>query len=73
MNYQNLDTEIKDYSAYFKYCDLTNAKLISFFKQFILSGTKFISKSKKSLDEFFSEINKEEYFPSTLNKNLINY
>ena len=70
MNYQNLEQEIKEYSVYFKYCDSINAKFSAFFKQFIQSGSKFISKSKKSMDEFCNEINKEEYFPSTLNKNI---
>ena len=73
MNYQNLDQEIKDYSSYFKYNDSINAKFISFFRQFIQSGSKFLSKTKKSLEEFTCEINKEEFFPSTLNKGINNY
>ena len=73
MNYQNLDQEIKDYSSYFKYNDSITAKFISFFRLFIQSGSKFLSKSKKSMEEFTSEINKEEYFPSTLNKSINNY
>ena len=73
MDYQNLDHEIKEYLAYFKYCDSINLKFSSFFKEFVQSGTKFILKSKKSIDEFCSEINRIEYFPTTLNKNLNNY
>ena len=70
MNYQNLEQEIKDYSTYFKYCDSVNQKFSAFFKQFTESGNKFIIKSKKSLDEFCNEVNKQDYFPSTLNKNM---
>ena len=73
MNYQNLDQEIKDYSSYFKYNESINAKFISFFRQFIQSGSKFLSKTKKSVEEFSGEINKEEFFPSTLNKGINNY
>ena len=71
MNYQNLEQEIKEYTNYFKYCDSINSKFLSFFKQFIKSGNNFVSKSKKSLEDLCNEINKEEYFPSTLNKNVI--
>ena len=70
MNYQNLEQEIKEYSIYFKYCDSINAKFISFFRVFTQAGEKFLSKSKKSMEEFCYEVNKEEYFPSTLNKSI---
>ena len=70
MNYQNIEQEIKEYSIYFKYCDSVNAKFISFFRVFTQSGEKFLSKSKKSMEEFCYEVNKEEYFPSTLNKSI---
>ena len=70
MNYQNLEHEIKDYSSYFKYCDSVTAKLSLFFKDVAKSGSKFISKIKKSMEDIYTEINKEEYFSSTLNKNL---
>ena len=70
MNYQNLEHEIKDYSAYFKYCDSITSKLSLFFKDVAKSGSKFISKIKKSMEDIYTEINKEEYFSSTLNKNL---
>ena len=70
MNYQNLEHEIKDYSSYFKYSDSVTAKLSLFFKDVAKSGSKFISKIKKSMEDIYTEINKEEYFSSTLNKNL---
>ena len=73
MNYQNLEQEIKDYSTYFKYCDSIITKFIAFFRLFVQSGTKFLSKSKKSMEELESEINREDYFPSTLNKSINNY
>ena len=73
MNYQNLDQEIKEYLSYFKHCDSITSKFSSFFKQFVQAGTKFISKSQKSMDEFCNEVNKVEYFPSTLNKNINSY
>ena len=73
MNYQNLENEIKDYNTYFKYCDSITLKLSLFFKEFTKSGTKFIQKSKKSMEDFYTEINKIEYFSSTLNKNINNF
>ena len=73
MDYQNLDQEIKEYLTYFKYCDSIYSKFSAFFKEYAQSGTKFILKSKKSIDEFCNEINRIEYFPTTLNKNLNNY
>ena len=70
MNYQNLEHEIKDYQTYFKYCDSVTSKLSLFFKEFTKTGSKFIQKSKKSMEDIYSEVNKEEYFSSTLNKNI---
>ena len=70
MNYQNLEHEIKDYSNYFKYCDSISNKISLFLKDFSKSGSKFILKSKKLMEDIYVEINKEEYFSSTLNKNL---
>ena len=72
MNYQNLENEIKEYSSYFKYCDSIMSKFSIFFKEFNKSGTKFVLKSKKTIDDINIEINKEEYFSTTLNKNLNN-
>ena len=73
MNYQNLDNEIKEYFTYFKNCESINLKFSNFFKQFTQAGAKFILISKKSLNEFKEEVNKVEYFPSTLNRNINNY
>ena len=73
MNYQNLDNEIKEYFTYFKNCESINLKFSNFFKQFTQAGEKFILISKKSLNEFKEEVNKVEYFPSTLNRNINNY
>ena len=73
MNYQSIEHEIKEYSTYFKYCDSVTSKFSIFFKEFTKSGSKFIIKSKKLIDDIYSEINKEEYFSSTLNKNINNF
>ena len=72
MNYQNIDHEIKEYSTYFKYCDSITSKFYLFLKEFSKSGSRFILKSKKLVEDIYSEINKEEYFSSTLNKNINN-
>ena len=73
MNYQNLDNEMKEYFSYFKQCESITLKFSNFFKQFTQAGVKFILTSKKSLSEFTEEVNKVEYFPSTLNRNINNY
>ena len=73
MNYQNLEQEIKDYSGYFKYCDTITSKFSLFFKEFSKSGSKYILKSKKLMEDIYTEINREEYFSSTLNKNFNNF
>lgn len=73
MNYQNLEHEIKDYSNYFKYCDSITTKITQFFKEFTKNGSKFILRTKKLMEEIDLEINKEEYFSSTVNKNIINF
>ena len=73
MNYQNLENEIKEYSDYFKYCDSITLKFSNFFKLFTQEGNKFIIKSKKSLEEFTNEINRLDYFPSTLIRNINSY
>ena len=73
MNYQNLENEIKEYSDYFKYCDSITLKFSNFFKLFTQEGNKFIIKSKKSLKEFTNEINRLDYFPSTLIRNINSY
>ena len=73
MNYQNLDNEMKEYFSYFKQCESITLKFSNFFKQFTQAGVKFILTSKKSLSEFTEEVNKVEYIPSTLNRNINNY
>jgi len=73
MNYQNLEKEIKEYSSYFKYCDSVMSKISLFFKEIIKSGSKFISKLQKLNEDISLEINKEEYFSTTLNKSLNNF
>ena len=73
MNYQNLAHETEDYFNYFKYCDSITTKFSLFFKEFIKSGNRFILKSKKLIEDICYEINKEEYFSSSLNINLNNF
>ena len=70
MNYQNLEHEIKDYSNYFKYCDSIATKISLFLKELTKSGSKYILKLKKLMEDIYSELNKEEFFSSTLNKNV---
>ena len=70
MNYQNLEKEIKEYSSYFKYSDSIMSKISLFFKEFSKSGSKFILKIQKLIEDISLEINKEEYFSTTLSKNL---
>ena len=65
MNYQNLVEEINEYSTYFKYCDSIITKLSLFFKDFARSGSKFVLKSKKSMEDVYAEINKDQYFSSS--------
>ena len=73
MNYQNLVEEINEYSTYFKYCDSIITKFTLFFKEFARSGSKFVLKSKKSMEDIYAEINKDQYFSSSLIKNLKNF
>ena len=73
MNYQNLVEEINEYSTYFKYCDSIITKFSLFFKEFARSGSKFVLKSKKSMEDIYAEINKDQYFSSSLIKNLKNF
>ena len=73
MNYQNLEIEIKEYSSYFKYCDSIMSKISLFFKEFSKSGSKFILRIQKLIEDISLEINKEEYFSTTLNKSLTTF
>ena len=70
MNYQNLENEMKEYSVYFKYCDSILSKIFLFFREFNKSGSKFVLNAKKSIEDIYTEINKESYFSNTLSKNL---
>ena len=70
MNYQNLENEMKEYSTYFKYCDSVLSKIFLFFREFSKSGSKFVLSAKKSIEDIYTEINKESYFSSSLTKNL---
>ena len=70
MNYQNLENEMKEYSAYFKYCDSVLSKIFLFFREFSKSGSKFVLSAKKSIEDIYTEINKESYFSNSLIKNL---
>ena len=73
MNYQNLVDEINDYSEYFKYCHSIITKLSLFLKEFVRSGKLFITKSKKSMKDVNIDINKANYFSSSLITNLKNF
>ena len=53
MNFQNLETEIKKYSDYFKYSQSTILKLSIFYKEIGKIGSKFADRMKRLLDEFF--------------------
>ena len=70
MNYQNLENEMKEYSSYFKYCDSILSKIFTFFRDFSISGSKFVQIAKKSIEDIYIEINKESYFSNSLVKNL---
>ena len=53
------DTEIKVYNNLVKQHDFALNKFSSFFKAMTTNGIKFIESSKKSLEEFFTELKKE--------------
>ena len=53
------DTEIKVYHNLQKQHDFALNKFSSFFKAMTSNGLKFIESSKKSLEEFFIELKKE--------------
>jgi hypothetical protein len=72
MNYQNIDSEIKNLSEHFKLSQNTISKLANYYKEVGKSGIKFAEKIKKLLDEFYIEILKEER-NTTYNKLLTNF
>ena len=55
----NLESEIKSYNNLFKQHDMALSKLNQIFKTMSINGIKFAEKSKKSLEEFFSELKNE--------------
>ena len=72
MNFQNLETEIKKYSDYFKYSQSTILKLSIFYKEIGKIGSKFADRMKRLLDEFFVELIREDR-STTYNKLLTNF
>jgi hypothetical protein len=63
----NLEKEIKSYSEFSKQSEQTASKIYLFFKSYAEEGVKGIDKSKKILEEFFSELRKE---PSSTTNNV---
>ena len=63
----NLEKEIKSYSDLSKQYELTLSKFVLFFRTFSTEGLKFIQKSNKILEEYFSELRKE---PSSTTNNI---
>ena len=72
MNFGEIDDEIKEYQTFFRQSELTMNKLSLFFKEFSKSGNKFIDKIQKSLDDFFTELQKEDN-STTLNINFTSF
>ena len=63
----NLEKEIKIYSDLSKQYELTLTKFVLFFRTFSTEGKKFIQKSNKILEEYFTELRKE---PSSTTNNV---
>ena len=61
MNYANLEKEIVAYKDMSKQTELTLTKLSLFFKNLSKNGIMFLDKTKKSLEEFYQELNKENH------------
>ena len=57
--YSNLEKEIKEYSDYNKQSIVTISKLSQFYKSIGQQGKKFIKSILSSLDDFNSELSKE--------------
>ena len=55
----NLESEIKSYNNLFKQHDMALYKLNQFFKTISYNGIKLAEKSKKSLEDFFTELKNE--------------
>jgi hypothetical protein len=60
MSYGNMDEEIKEHQAFLKQSEITIGKLSLFVREFGKNGVKFIESSQKKMDEFFSELKKED-------------
>ena len=63
----NLEKEIKYYTDLSKQYELTFSKFVLFFHTFGSEGNKFIQKSNKILEEYFTELRKE---PSSTTNNI---
>ena len=63
----NLEKEIKSYTDLSKQYELTMSKFVLFFKTFSTDGLKFLQKSNKILEEYFTELRKE---PSNTTNNI---
>ena len=59
MSSTTLDNEIKIYNNLVKQNELALFKLSQFFKNMSKNGLSFIDKTKKSLDDYFIELKKE--------------
>ena len=64
MNYANLEKEIFSYKDFSKKVEQTLSKFALFFKNFSANGILFLEKSKKSLEEFYQELFKENHTTS---------
>ena len=63
----NLEKEIKSYFELNKQYESTFSKFVLFFRTFGTEGNKFIQKSNKILEEYFTELKKE---PSSTTNNI---
>ena len=72
MNFANLEKEIATYKDLSKKVEQTLSKLSLFFKTFSNEGIIFLEKSKKSLDDFYQELYKENH-TTTYNISFTNF
>ena len=63
----NIEKEIQNYTEICRQSEQTVSKLFQFFKTFAGDGIKIIDKSKKILEEYFTELRKE---PSNTTNNI---
>ena len=71
-SFENLEEEIKKYTEFQKKSQSTLYKLSYLYKQIGKNGVTFVEKTKKLLDDFFSDVTKEDRSTS-LNKALSNF